>query len=118
VIEAGKRAERRTGEIDRGIDQELLGQFNDRAVGSADMSARTPLRSQPGDDLDDEIDLIRQQRIEIYKSVAANLWEPDVRSHARVVDQPAPVFVIQSAERLFGLAILGKNTATCHFRDV
>jgi hypothetical protein len=45
------------------IDEELLGQLDDRAVGAADMAAGAALRTQTRHDLDDQFDLVRQQRV-------------------------------------------------------
>ena len=53
-----------------GIDQELLRELDDGAVGAADVLARAALRAQARDDLDDEVDLVRQQRVEVDEALA------------------------------------------------
>jgi hypothetical protein len=46
------------------VDEELLGELDDGAVGPADMMAGATLRAQTRDDVDDQIDLVRKQWIE------------------------------------------------------
>ena len=40
--------------------------------------ARAALGAQPGDDLDDEIDLVGQQRVEVDEAIVRDLWKFDV----------------------------------------
>ena len=67
-------------EIDSGVDQELLCKIDDGAVRSADVLAGAPLRSKTRNDLDDEIDLVREQGVQVDETVARQLGELDVSS--------------------------------------
>ena len=77
-------ADRLIGEIDRRVDQELLGELDDRPVGAADMLAGASLGPQAGDDLDDEVDLVGEQRIEVDEPLGGQLGEADVGGQVRV----------------------------------
>ena len=59
LVEPNERAERRVGEVDSRVDEQLLRELDDGAVGAADVLARAALRAKAGDDLDDEVDLVR-----------------------------------------------------------
>ena len=71
LIEPHEGAERRVGEVHGRVDQELLRELDDGAVRAADVLARAPLRAQARDDLDDEVDLVREQRIEVDEGCRA-----------------------------------------------
>lgn len=62
MVEADERAHILGREPRLWIDQELLGQLDDRAVGAADMAAGAALRAQARHDLDDQFDLVGQER--------------------------------------------------------
>ena len=55
------------------------------------MLARAALRSQTRDHLDDQVDLVRQQRIEVDEALARQLRQLDVRGEAGVLGEPAAV---------------------------
>ena len=69
LVDAGKRADRLLGKVSIWMDQELLRQFDDRTVGASDMLAGAALHAQARDHLDNDVNLIGQQRIEIDKTV-------------------------------------------------
>ncbi len=62
LVESHERAELLVGEVDGGVDEQLLRELDDGAVGAADVLARAALGAEPRDDLDDEVDLVGQQR--------------------------------------------------------
>jgi hypothetical protein len=70
-----------------------LCEFDDRAVRATDVLASATLRTQTRDHLDDQVDLVRQQRIEIDKAVTGKLGQLDVDSEPRVFREPASVHV-------------------------
>ena len=76
-----------------GVDQQLLCKLDDSAVRSTDMPARAALRAKARDHLDDQVELIRQQRTEIDKDVMGKLGQLDVDSETRVFREPASVHV-------------------------
>ena len=49
-------------EIDVRVNKKLLGKLNDGSVGAADVLGCAALGAESRDNLDDEVDLIRQQR--------------------------------------------------------
>src|SRR5258708_7392739 len=55
------------------------------------------LRAKAGDHLDDQVDLIRQQRVEIDKAVTGKLGQLDVGSEPRVFRESASVRVKEVA---------------------
>ena len=57
------------------MDEELLGELDDGAVGAADVLAGAALRAEAGDDLDDEVDLVREQRVEVDERLALELGQ-------------------------------------------
>ena len=78
-------------EVDVGMDQELLGQLDDGAIRATHVLARSALGSQARDDLDDEVDLVRQKRIQVDERLGGEFGQLDVGRETRVVSQAAPV---------------------------
>ena len=60
------------GQVHVRVDEELLGELDDRAVGAADVLAGAALRPQAGDDLDDQVDLVGQQRVEVDEALGGS----------------------------------------------
>src|SRR5260221_2996663 len=73
LIEPCHRADSLARKIDGGVDEQLLGQLDDGAVRAAHVFARAALCPKPRNDLDDQINLIWQQRVEIYETVKREL---------------------------------------------
>ena len=84
MIEADQRANIMLRQPGLRIDQKLLGELDDRAVGAADVPAGAALRPEARDDLDDEVDLVRQQRIEIDEGLSVDLGQPRCPRSMRV----------------------------------
>ena len=63
------------------------------------MLARAALRAQARDDLDDEVDLVRQQRVEVDEALARELRQLDVGGEPRVLGEAAAVLVEELPER-------------------
>lgn len=61
LIEPHERPARLLSEVHGGVDEELLGQLEDRAVRATNVLARTSLRAEARDDLDEEVDLVGQE---------------------------------------------------------
>ena len=96
----GELADWLIGEVDRRVDQELLGELDDRPVGPADVLAGAALRPQAGDDLDDEVDLVGQQRVQVDESLGGQLGEADVGSQVRAAREAASVLLeLRSQQR-------------------
>jgi hypothetical protein len=72
LIEPHEVAELGVGEVHRRVDEELLRELDDGAVRAADVLAGAALRAQARDDLDDEVDLVRQQRVEVDEAPRAS----------------------------------------------
>ena len=98
LIEAHEVAKLGIGEVDGRVDEELLCKLDDGTVRPADVPARAAVRAQAGDDLDDEVDLIREQRIEVTEALARQLWKPNLGSESGVFGKAATVLVIQLSE--------------------
>ena len=75
MIEANQRANIMLRQPASGIDKKLLGELDDRAVGAADMLAGAALRPEARNDLDDQVDLVRQQRVEIDEGLSVELGQ-------------------------------------------
>ena len=118
LIEPHQRAERLVGEVHRRVDQQLLRELDDRAVRAADVPARAALRAQAGDDLDDEVDLVRQQRVQVDEAVARQLGELDVGGEPRVLGQATAVLVEELAERGLRGGVLREHAAARDLGDV
>ena len=89
--------DRLVGEPHRRMDEQLLGELDDGPVGAADVFARAALNAEAGDDLNDEIDLVRQQWIEIDERLARHLGELDVGSEPGVLGEACAVLVEAAA---------------------
>ena len=113
-----KGADGGVGQGHIGVNQQLLGELDDGAVGAADVLAGTALGAQAGDDLDDQIDLVREQRVEIDEGLGGQLQEPDIGRHAGVVGQPPAVLGEPLAQQLLGRGMLGQDTLAGDLGDV
>ena len=111
VVEADERADILGRKPCLRIDQELLGQLDDRAVGAADVPAGAALGAQARHDLDDQVDLVGQQRVEVDEGLSVDVRQPDVGLDARVLEKPAAVRFEQRAQGLLGAGILGQDAA-------
>ena len=78
LVNAGELADRLIGEVDRRVDEDLLGELDNRPVRPAHMLADPTLGPQAGDDLDDEVDLVGQERVEVDEPLGGQLGEADV----------------------------------------
>ena len=104
LVEAGERAEGLVREVHGRVDEELLSELDDGAVGAADVLASAALRAQARDDLDDEVNLVGQQRIEVDEAVARQFGQLDVGGEPGVLGEAAAVLFEQLAERVCAAA--------------
>src|SRR5260370_1839635 len=118
LVETDQRAEGRLGEPDSRIYEELLREFDDGAVCATDVFARATLRTEPGDHLDDEVDLVGQQRVQVDEAVARELGQLDLRGEARVLGQAPSVLVENFAEHRLCGGVLREHAATRDLGDV
>jgi hypothetical protein len=118
LVQADQRADRRFGHHGRRIDQQLLRQLDDGAVGAADVLAGSALHPETRNDVDDEFDLVRQERIKIDEALPGQGGERDVSGDARVEIKPRPVVVVELAENRLGRGGLLQDASARHFRDI
>jgi hypothetical protein len=85
LIKADELADLGISKVHGRVDQQLLGELDYRAVRAADMLARAALRSEARDHLDDEVYLVRKQRIQVDEVFARQLRKADVGSEPRVL---------------------------------
>src|SRR6185437_15197078 len=78
VVEANEGTERRTSEVNSRVDQQLLCQLDDGPVSATDVPTRAALRAKTGHDLDDEVDLVRQQRVQVDEAFTGEFGQPDI----------------------------------------
>ena len=100
------------------MDQELLGQLDDGAVGAADMLAGTALGAQTRDDLDDEVNLVGQQGVEVDECLGGQLRQLDVGGETGVVGEPGAMLGEALAQGLLGRGVLGQDALTGDLGDV
>ena len=82
LIDAGELADWLIRKVDSRVDQDLLGELDDRPVRPAYMLADAALSPQAGDHLDNEVDLVGQKRVEVNESLGGQLGEADVGGQA------------------------------------
>ena len=75
LVDPREIAHRLIGQVDVGMYQELLRELDDRAVGPADMPAGAALGPQAGHHVDDQVDLVRQQGVQVDEASAGQLGE-------------------------------------------
>ena len=118
LVESDDGADRKFRQVHGGVDEQLLRKLDDGSVRAADVLARAALCAQARDHLDDEVDLVRQQRIEVDEAVASELGQLDVRGEASVLHEPAAVLVEELSERSLGGRVLREHAAAGHLGDV
>ena len=67
------------------MNQELLGQFDDGAVGPTDVTVSPTLSAQPRNDVDDQVDLIGQQWVECDEGFSRQFRQLNVGADGRVL---------------------------------
>ena len=118
LVDPSQGTEGRRCEIDIRVDEELLSELDDGAIGTADVFARTALRPQPRDHLDDEVDLVGHQRIEVDEVLCRQLGQLDVGREPGVVGEAAAVLGEDLAQVLLGLSVLRQHALARDLRDV
>ena len=118
LVDPREHADLLIGEVDVRVDQELLRQLDDRAIRAADVLARAARRPQARDDIDDEVDLVREQRIQVDERLGRKLGEADVGGQLRGVREPATVLREQLTKLGLGIGVLGEDTLARDFGDV
>src|SRR5262249_53879579 len=76
------------------------------------------LRSEPGHNLDDQIDLVGQQRIQVNEGGATELRQGDLGTHPSVVSKLATVGIVKRAELFLGRCVLCEYPLASNLRDV
>src|SRR5579884_1161833 len=100
------------------MDQELLRELDDRAIRAAYMSARAASRPQARDHIDDQVDLVGQQRVEVHERLGRKLRQADVGGQLRGVREAATVLGEQLPKLRLGISVLGEDTLARDFGDV
>ena len=118
LVDARERADRRRGERDIRVDQELLGELDDGAVRPAHMPAGPTLGTKPRDHLDDQVDLIGKQRVEIDEGLGGELRQLDVRGEPRVVGEPPAVLGEEPAQALLRRRVFREHALARNLGDV
>src|SRR5712691_9471700 len=118
LVDTRERPERLGGEMDIGMDEELLREFDDGTIGTAYVLARPALSAQARDDLNNEINLIGQQWIEIDEGGGRELRERNIGREPCMVRQAAAVLREEVTEALFGGGILGEHALAGHLGDI
>src|SRR5581483_1543424 len=118
LVQAGKGADRVVGEIHRGINQQLLGELDDGAVGSSDVLASTALGPHPRHDVDDQIDLVRQQSVQVDERFTSELRESYVSRESRVFREATTMLLKQLAQCRLCSGILRKYPTACNLRNI
>ena len=115
----GKLSDRLIGEVDRRVDQELLGELDDRPVRPADVLARPTLGPQAGDDLDDEVDLVGEQRDRGPRTARPSTRGGGCRRSTGVqLESRARFSSNLLAEQGLRLGVLGEDALARHLGDI
>jgi len=101
-----------------GVCKQLLRKFDNRSVGSTDMTARAALRPQSGNDVNNKIDLIRQHRVEIDEVLTSHLGQFDIGGKVCICSKAPSVLFVDPSELLFCIGLLREYSLTGNFRDV
>ena len=118
LIEPHERSERPLREVHGGVDEELLCKLDDRAVRATNVLGRTSLRAEARDDLNDEVDLVGQERVQVDEAVARQFGQLDVGREPRVLGQAASMLIVERAKRRLSGRILRKDAAAGDLGDV
>ena len=117
-IEGHKRAHLLVSQPALGIGEQLLGQLDDRPVGTAELLAGTPGEAQTRHHLNDQLDLIRQQGVEGREAFGAQLGQANLGVELGVGGQAALVLLEQLGEGHLSLGALTQHPPAGHLSDV
>ena len=118
LVDAHQRPGLLVAQGNAGMDEELLGELDDGAVCATHVMRGPPLRAQPRHDVDDELDLVRQQGVEPEEGIGRQLGQADVGADGGAGGQASPVGVEQPAEHLLAPGVLGEHATAGDLRDV
>src|SRR4051794_37345603 len=100
------------------MDEKLLCKLDNRAVGTADMLARSSLGAEPGDDLDDQVNLVGQERIEVDERLALQRGQGDVCAKSCMCGELPTVLLVGLSQSHLSRRVLRQHAFACDFRDV
>src|SRR5262249_547879 len=118
LVDPREHADLLIREVDVGMNEELLRELDDRAVRPADVLARAARRAQARYDVDDEVDLVGQQRIQVDERLGREPWEADVRCQLRRIRESPAMLREELAELSLSVCILREDALARNFRDV
>src|ERR1017187_1464597 len=79
LIQSHQGSQLFVGQVDGRIDKQLLGKLDDGAVSTPDVLTQSALRTQTRYDLNDEVYLIWQERIEVNEAISRELGKLNLR---------------------------------------
>src|SRR5581483_6661754 len=116
--DCSERADRFLSQPNGRIDQQLLGNLDDGPIGTADVLHGPALRAQARDNLNDQVDLVRQQWVEVDERFGGQRRQGDIGCEAGVVSQPTPVPLEKVAQRSLGLGVLREYASAGDLGDI
>ena len=87
-------------------------------VGAADVLVGAALGPEARDDLDDQVDVVRKQRVEVDERHRVELPEADIGGQPGVVCEPTAVLGEEKAERVLRAGVLRQDALARNFGDV
>ena len=76
------------------------------------------MRAQTGDDLDDEVHLIGQQRVEIDEAVRSEFRQPNIGGQSRILREPGALCLEQLSQRGLCFSVFCENAAAGDFGNI
>src|SRR5690606_37655804 len=95
-----------------------LGELDKGAVAAAHVAASAALSTQAGDDLDNKVNLVRKERIELYKLFLGKLGTATGPMKTGVHPKGTLVLPVEVPEQPLEAGLLGEHPPAGHLGDV
>jgi hypothetical protein len=118
LVDAGKRPNRRRGQVNVRMDEKLLRQFDDGTICAAHVLASAACCAGTRDYIDNEVDLIGQKGIEIDERRGRQLRQFDVSGKTRMIGKSTAVLGEDLTLDLLRLGIFRQHTLARDLGDV
>jgi len=118
LVDACKCAHWQLTESNVPMNEQLLGELDDGAVGAADVATCAALGAQARNDVDDQLNLVRQERVKGDEGISSEVGQAVIGADGGALGQASTVGFELLAEEPLAFCILGQDAAAGYFGNI